>query len=67
MQLFNCHDLHTNFMTYTLFLIPDYQFQKVFYVSLGRPSNFLLVFCSTLPGPTASEVTTLWHYKYDRI
>jgi len=23
-------------MTYTLFFIPDYQFQKVFYVSLGN-------------------------------
>jgi len=23
-------------MTYTLFFIPDYQFQKLFYVSLGN-------------------------------
>jgi len=30
-------------MTYTLFFIPDYQFQKVFYVSLDN--NFLLFFC----------------------
>jgi len=30
-------------MTYTLFFIPDYQFQKVFfYISLGN--NFLLFF-----------------------
>ena len=30
------YDLHINSMTYTLFFIPDYQFQKVFYVSLGN-------------------------------
>jgi len=31
-------------MTYTLFFIPDFQFQKVFfYVSLGN--NFFTVFC----------------------
>ena len=36
------YDLHINSMNYTLFFIPDYQFQKVFfYVSLG---NFLLFF-----------------------
>jgi len=34
-------------MTYTLFFIPDYQFQKVFfYVSLGN--NFVLFFVETL-------------------
>jgi len=32
-------------MTYTLFFIPDYQFQKVFYVSLDN--NFLLFFVVT--------------------
>jgi len=32
-------------MTYTLFFIPDYQFQKVFYVSSGN--NFLTVFVDT--------------------
>ena len=36
------YDLHINSMTCTLFFIPDYQFQKVFYVSLGN--NFLLFF-----------------------
>jgi len=25
-------DLHVNSMTYTLFFIPDYQFQKVFFM-----------------------------------
>jgi len=34
------YDLHINSMTYTLFFIPDYQFQKGIYVSLGN--NFLL-------------------------
>jgi len=38
-------------MTYTLFCIPDYQFQKVFLnVSLGN--NFLLFFCG---GPLVVE------------
>jgi len=37
-------------MTYTLFFIPDYQFQKVFfYVSLG---NIFTVFCG---GPLVVE------------
>ena len=34
-------------MTYTLFFIPDYQFQKVFYVFLSN--NFLLFFFSGGP------------------
>ena len=37
-------------MTYTLFFIPDYQFQKGFYVSLGN--NFLLFFSG---GPLVVE------------
>ena len=36
------YDLHINSMTYTLFCIPDYQFHKAFYVSLGN--NFFTVF-----------------------
>ena len=36
-------------MTYTLFFIPDYHFQKAFYVSLGN--NFFTVFCG---GPWAT-------------
>jgi len=35
-------------MTYTLFFIPDYQFQKVFfYISLGN--NFFIVFFVEAP------------------
>jgi len=37
-------------MIYTLFFIADYQFQKVFYVSLGN--NFFTVFCG---GPLVVE------------
>ena len=36
-------------MTYTLFFIPDYQFQKVFFTSLG---NIFTVFCG---GPLVVE------------
>jgi len=36
------YDLDINPMTYMLFFLPDYQFQKVFYVSLGN--NILLFF-----------------------
>ena len=34
--------LHVNSVTYTLFFIPDYQFQKVFFVSSGN--NFVTFF-----------------------
>jgi len=43
------YDVHLNSMTYTLFFIPDYQFQKVFYVSLG---NNFYCFCG---GPLVVE------------
>jgi len=48
---FLTHGVHINSVTYTLFFIPDYQFQKVFfYVSLGN--NFLLFYCG---GPLVVE------------
>jgi len=44
------YDLHINSMTYTLFFIPDYNFQKIFfYVSLG---NIFYCFCG---GPLVVE------------
>ena len=37
--------IYMNSITYTLFLIPDYQLRKVFFVSLGN--NFFTVFVET--------------------
>ena len=48
------YDLHVNSMTYTLFFIPDYQFQKVFIVSFGN--NFFTFFCG---GPVVVEAPGL--------
>ena len=54
------YDLHINAVTYTLFFIPDYQFQKVFLCFCGGP---LLVataqFAPALlkPGPDSKMVS----------
>jgi len=54
------YDLHINSMTYALFFISDYQFQKVFYVSLGN--NFLLFFC----GGPAKQARRHYIYTVDQ-